>query len=112
VSAATAGRLALGLLTLARPASVPTLVRSPDRDDPWTLLAARVLGGRLVLHAVADLTFGRRTRWPGIVVELTHAASMLPVALRSQRHRRSATVSAVCATALACSDLLSMQESR
>ena len=70
------------------------MVGGPDRHDPATRLVARALGGRLVLQGCADLAFGRRIRAVDVFVDLSHAASMLPVAVRWPAHRRTALVSA------------------
>jgi hypothetical protein len=99
--AATVVRLGLGGVCLAAPVEVLALVGGPDRSDPRTALVTRVLGGRLVLQGIADLAWGRRTREAGVAVELTHAASMLPVAALWPAHRRTALWSAVAATATA-----------
>jgi hypothetical protein len=80
------------------------LAGGPDRDDPTTQVVARVLGGRLVVQAAADLALGRRTRGVDIVIDLTHAASMIAVALRWPEHRRSAVASAAVATSVAVLD--------
>ena len=104
---ATAARLVLGGACIAVPVPLLDLIGGPDRDDPTTQLVARVLGGRLVLQAGADVVLGRRTRGPGVVVELTHAASMLPAAVLWPTHRRTALVSAATATAIALLDLRS-----
>jgi hypothetical protein len=102
---ATAVRLVMGSIFVAAPGQVLAAIGAPDRDDPAVRLAARVLGGRLVLHGAADLAFGPGTRRLGIAVELAHAASMIPVAVRSEVHRRTALTSAGLATAIAALDL-------
>jgi hypothetical protein len=102
--AATLGRLVVGAGCLAAPGAVLGLVGGPDRDDPTTQLVARVLGVRMLLQAGADLVLGRRTRGVAVLVELTHAGSMLPVAARWPEHRRTALVSAATATTLALLD--------
>jgi hypothetical protein len=104
---ATVARLGLGGASLLAPDRVLGLVGGPDRDDETTLLVARVLGGRMVLQACSDLAFGRRTRALDVVVDLTHAASMLPAAVRWPAHRRTALVSAATATGIALLDLRS-----
>jgi hypothetical protein len=80
-------------------------VGGPDRRDQTTRQLARIFGARLVLQAVADLAFGRRTRRPGVVVELLHAGTMLPVAARRPLHRRTALTSAALAAGVASIDL-------
>lgn len=110
--AATAARLVLGGACLAAPGELLGLLRSPDHDDPTTQLVARVLGGRWVVQAAADLVWGRRTRGTGAVVELTHAASMLPAAALWPAHRRTALLSAAAASCLAALDLRGARASR
>ena len=105
VRSATATRLALGGLCLAMPTTVLRLLGSSDRDDPVVLRTARVLGARLVVQAGLDLTLGPRTRRADIVVDLTHATSMVPVALLWPRHRRTALASAAMASTVALLDL-------
>jgi len=80
--AATLARLAFGGACLVAPARVLDVVGGPDRHDPTVRLLARLLGGRWVLQGCGDLVLGRRSRVLGVVVDLTHAASMLPVAAR------------------------------
>ena len=103
--AATVARLAVGLPCLAAPGPVLAAIGGPDRTDRRTQLVTRVLGGRLVLQAVADVAVGRRTRIPDVLVDLTHAASMLPLAALRREHRRSALASAATATGIAALDL-------
>jgi hypothetical protein len=104
VSPATAVRLVLGAACLAAPRTVLRLIGGLDRDDGRTALAARILGVRMVAQAGAGLVFGARWRDVGIVVDLTHSATMLPVARRPE-HRRTAMVSAVAAMATAGLDV-------
>jgi hypothetical protein len=104
VRAATLVRLGLGGACLVVPSEVLGLVGGPDRDDRRTLLAARVLGGRLVLQGIADLAWGRRTRGVAVAVDLAHAASMLPIAHLWPAHRRTALVSAAAASLTALLD--------
>ncbi len=103
--AAPGARLGLGVGCLTSPRGVLAAVGSPDRDDPATQVVTRLLGVRLVLQATADLVVGRRTRALDVVVELTHAASMLPVAAHWPSHRRTALVSAIVAGGIAALDL-------
>jgi hypothetical protein len=105
VRPATLARFGLGSACLLAPDEVLDVVGGADRHDATTQIAARVLGGRLLLHAVADVALGRRTRGIGTVVELSHAASMLPVAARWPAHRRTALVSAMAASTIAILDL-------
>jgi hypothetical protein len=105
VRAASLARLALGTTCLAVPRGMLAAIGGPDRNDHTTHLVTRVLGGRLVLQAVLDLALGRRTRVPDVLVDLTHAASMLPAAALWRDHRRSALASAALATGIAVLDL-------
>ena len=57
-------------------------------------------------RALADLALGPRTRVPDIVIDVTHAATMVVVADRWPDHRRSAMVSAALATGTAALDLV------
>jgi hypothetical protein len=102
---ATAARFVTGTLCLAAPGAVLRAIGGPDRDDPVTGLVARVLGGRLLLQAAADPILGSRARGVGAAVDLSHAASMVPVAIHWQEHRRTALASAAVATAIAALDL-------
>lgn len=102
---ATAARVLLGGACLAAPDRVLALVGGPDRADRRTRKVAQVLGARLVLQAGLDLAFGARTRGVDVAVELSHAASMLPVAVIWPAHRRSALVSAGLATGMALLDI-------
>jgi hypothetical protein len=101
---ATVARLALGGVCLVDPARVLGVIGGRDRDDARTQLITRVLGGRLVVQATADLALGPRTRVPDVLVDGTHAASMVVAALRWPAHRRSALVSAALASAIALLD--------
>jgi hypothetical protein len=91
---------------MTSPGRVLAAVGGPDRDDPATQVVTRVLGARLVLQAATDLVVGRRIRGVEVAVDLTHAASMLPVAAHWPSHRRTATVSAVVAGGIAALDLV------
>lgn len=105
MSAATVGRLGLGSALLAAPGPALALAGGPDRHDDRVRMVSRVLGGRLVLQAAADVVLRGRLRRLGMAVELGHAASMLPVAALSARHRRTASVSALLATGLLLLDV-------
>jgi hypothetical protein len=111
VRAATLARLLLGTVCLARPAVALEAIGGPDQGDDATELVARVLGGRLVLQGLGDLALGRRLRRADLVIELTHAASMLPAAAAWPRHRRSALASAAVATTIGLLDLVSTPRS-
>jgi hypothetical protein len=97
-------RLLLGGGCLLAPGAVLTLVGGPDREDRHVRTIARILGGRLVAQAAADLALGSRTRKLDIAVDVTHAASMLAAAMRWPAHRRSALASAGFATVAAVLD--------
>jgi hypothetical protein len=106
---ATAARIGVGALCVVAPGRVLGAVRASDRDDRRVRRSAQVLGVRLLLQAGVDVASGRPHRDLDIVVELTHAATMLPVAMLSPAHRRSATVSAAVATGIAVLDLTHRQ---
>jgi hypothetical protein len=103
--AATVARVLVGGICLAAPGWVLETVGAPDHADPRVRVTARVLGVRLVGQAALDLARGGGTRRLDVVVELAHAASMLPVAAFWPDHRRSATVSAGIAAGIALLDL-------
>ena len=103
--AATVARLVLGGACLAAPETVLGAVGAPDHSDRRVQVIARILGLRLVLQAGLDAARGRSTRDLDVAVELTHAASMLPVAVIWPWHRRSASVSAALATGIAVLEL-------
>jgi hypothetical protein len=109
VRAAAAARLLLGGVCLGAPGVALDHVGGPDRDDPITLVVARILGARLVVQGLADLALGdrlgSRVRRVDITVDLAHAASMVPVMLRWPQHRRTAAVSALAAVTTAVLDL-------
>ncbi|HEX3223982.1 MAG TPA: hypothetical protein VHR35_15570 [Nocardioides sp.] len=102
---ATAARGLVGGACVLAPWALLATVGGPDRDDPRVAAVARVLGARLLLQAALDVAKGRRTRHLDAAVELSHAASMLPVAALWPLHRRSALVSAAVATGIAVLDL-------
>jgi hypothetical protein len=101
---ATAIRLGLGTACLADPGRVLGLIGGPDQGDAGTRLITRVLGGRFVAQGLADLAIGPRTRVPDVLVEVTHAASMVLAARHWPRHRRSALASAAVASTIALLD--------
>jgi hypothetical protein len=106
--AATLARLVLGAACLAAPEALLGAVGAPDSRDRRVHGIARVLGARLLLQAALDgvpAVGGRAVRDLDPAVELTHAASMVPVAAIWPRHRRSASVSAALATGIALLDL-------
>ena len=99
---ATATRVVLGTACLTAPDRVRAAVGGHDpRADP----VVRLLGARLALQAGADAVLGPRMREIDAAIELTHAASMLPVALGWPAHRRLALVSATVACGIAALDL-------
>jgi hypothetical protein len=102
---ATAARLLLGVACLAAPDRVLGLVGGPDRAERRTRRVTQALGTRLVTQAGFNLALGRPTRGLDAAVELTHAASMVPVAVIWPAHRRSALVSAGMAGGIALLDL-------
>jgi hypothetical protein len=69
-------------------------------------MIVRVLGGRLVVQAVAELAWGPRARVLNAGIDATHAASMIVAAWRWPQHRRSALVSAAVAAGTATLDLV------
>jgi len=90
-------RLALAGGCAAGPQVLRTL-GAPDADDTVTRIAARVLAVRYVVQGVLTLVApASPVNRVAPVVELVHAASMLPVAVVSARHRRSALCSAAAA---------------
>jgi hypothetical protein len=105
VRSATVARLGLGTVCAVAPGRVLAAVAGRDQDDPRVVAVTRVLGGRLLLQAGADLAFGPRTRTADVLVEVAHAASMLPAALIWPTHRRSALASAAGATSIALLDV-------
>lgn len=94
-------RLGLGAALVLAPDRVLHVVGAQDADETAVHGVARVLGGRYVLQGVVGHPRGR----VGAAVEVSHAASMVPFALRSPHHRRSALVSAGAAVAVALLDL-------
>ena len=103
--AATVVRGAIGAGCLLAPEVLLGAVGAPDQDDHRVQVIVRVLGARMVAQAALDLDRGRRTRGLDVVVELTHAASMLPAAAIWPAHRRTALLSAAAATTIAVLDL-------
>jgi hypothetical protein len=101
VRPATVARLVLGAALAGAPRRVLDLVGGPDAHEELTADVARVLGARMLVQAAADHLFGARVRRLGIAVDLAHAASMVPVAVRWPEHRRTAVVSATAAAGTA-----------
>lgn len=102
---ATAARLLLGSLCVARPARVLHAIGGPDSDDHTTQVVAQVLGTRLVLQGLGDLALGPRLRPVDITIELTHTLSMLAAAHHWPLHRRSALVSGTLAACIGALDI-------
>jgi hypothetical protein len=98
-------RLVLGTVCVAVPHRVLAAVGGPDQENPRATGIARVLGTRLLLQGGLDAALGPRTRRVDMAVELAHAASMVPAAWIWPTHRRSALVSAACATGISLLDL-------
>ena len=103
---ATAARLVLAGGCLTVPGRLLDAIGAPDRGAARTRVIVRVLGVRLLAQGVADLALGPRTRVPDIVIDATHAATMVAAAARWPAHRRSAMVSAALATGTAALDLV------
>jgi hypothetical protein len=100
-----------GTACLVSPRDVLAAVGGSDSIDDLTGIVTRVLGARLVAQAGLDLILGPSTRRLDVAVDLTHAASMLPLAVLSPRHRRTALFSAAVATTTAILSLLEPPES-
>jgi hypothetical protein len=67
----------------------------------------------MLLQAAAGLAVRRRwVRTADVVVEVTHATSMLGVAAVSRRHRRTALLAGALATVLALTDLRARRPGR
>ncbi len=89
-----------GTLLLLAPGAVGRLYagRPPDRLSVGVL---RVLGARQVVQAALTARPGRRALAAGAAVDLTHAASMVGLALVDRQRRRAGLADAGVATALA-----------
>ena len=98
MTAAGVARVGLGLVEVAAPCRLgaATLGHRPDRRERVVMrvLGARQLGQHVAAERGDDLLGGP-------VLDILHAASMLPVAVVSRRYRRSALTSAAVAAALA-----------
>jgi hypothetical protein len=103
---AAAARFLVGGACLLVPGSVLAAVGAPDQDDRTVRRITSALGARLVMQAGLDVARWRRAGALDVTIELTHAASMVPVAAIWPRHRRSATASAAVAVSIAVLDLL------
>ncbi len=99
--AANVARGALGAVALARPRTMAGVYGADPSARP-AVVAARVLGGRhLTEAAVLEASPTVRTRMVAAAVDLTHASSMVLLAVVSRRWRRPALVSASVAVACA-----------
>jgi len=102
----TVARLVVSAACLGVPGPLLRALAAPDHADPRVRTVTRILGLRLLAQAAVDLSRPGRSHGLDVGIELTHAASMLPVALHWPAHRRAASVSAVVATGIAVSDLV------
>jgi hypothetical protein len=99
-------RLVSGTAFLGAPALLLRSCGAPDHDDPLVHALARLLGLRLVVQALLDLARPGRSHGLDDALELSHAVSMLPVAVRWPNHRRAAGLSACVTTTIAVTDLV------
>jgi hypothetical protein len=97
-------RIAYGLAELTMPSTLSgaLLDRVPDKR---LRIALRILGARNVVQGVATLATRRRLGPLGGLVDLTHAASMVGLALVDAKRRRAALLSASTATLFAAGEL-------
>ncbi len=97
LAAATA---VLGAVMATRPAAVARWVSGPDDAPPPVIV--RVLGGRELLQGIAvGARPSRAVLGAGILVDTSHAISMVAAAWVFPQYRRSAAVSAAVAGASA-----------
>ncbi|HVE24476.1 MAG TPA: hypothetical protein VNC22_03690 [Sporichthya sp.] len=109
-------RLGLGLGTLTRPEVALRL--SGGRTQQHERTAIRILGARFIAQSVMGIAASRSQRRPpascerrpcvrelDVAIEVTHAATMLALAVASAKHRRLALVSAVTALGFSALDL-------
>lgn len=101
----------IGAAMATRPGTVGSWAAGPG--DPPPPAVVRVLGVREVLQgaAVAGRP-GRSVIGTGILVDVTHAATMVAAALLLPRYRRSATVSGALAGLSAVAGLLVLPRRR
>lgn len=94
-------RAAWGATLMVFPSRVLTTVHhSPT--DPVDIVVARVLGARQLVQGVVTASSpGPELAAAGIYTDLTHASSMMGVALFSRRRRRAAITEAAIALGLA-----------
>jgi len=76
-----------------------------DASAPIGRRTVRVLGGRQLVQAAAELFGGPVARTPAAVVDASHAVSCLGVAAVDRRWRRAALTDAVVAAGFVWSDL-------
>ncbi|KRE63724.1 hypothetical protein [Nostocoides sp. Soil756] len=100
VRAAGALGVAWGVALLARPEPLWRAVTGsgPDEID---VLAARALGVRQLVQGAAQAAAPTHLRGLFVTVDLLHAATMLPLAVRPGRRRRAAALSTAVALASA-----------
>mgnify|MGYP001545637667 CR=1 FL=1 len=105
-------RLVLGALLLAAPRGLlDRLARRPV--DVGERRVARLLGFRnLVQCAVVVRKHDRAWLLAGAVVDVTHALSMIALALARPRHRRLANASALTASAAAIAGIAATHEAQ
>jgi hypothetical protein len=84
---------------LVTPSSALSLLGG--QPDATSRSVARILGARHVLQAMVELTSWPRWRRIGSLVDATHAATALALAIADQRWRRPAGADAVIAATLA-----------
>ncbi len=109
MTASTAARALLGLVLVAWP---DTVLDALDESDPppLTRRAARALGVRHLLEAVALTVRPSPTRRFVASFDLLHGASMVGLAFGSRRYRRIAVLAASAAAVLGLSSVVPGQE--
>lgn len=96
-------RAAYGMCQLVAPALFAGRLLGLELDRR-TALVVRVLGGRHVTQAVLTVATGRRGHEVGAVVDLLHAASLVPLGAWSGQ-RRLAAADGTVAVCLAAAEL-------
>ena len=79
-------RIAYGGCLLAAPAMLPQRLLA-ERTDRTTRRVIRLLGVRHLVQGVGILALGAPARRLGIVADLIHLVSLLPIGAVSGRHR-------------------------
>lgn len=98
-------RLGLGALALGWPRTV--LQASGSADRPWPRRLTRVLGARYLVQSAAGLAVAdRRVLLADGAVELTHAASTVPIAMLVPDYRTLSLGSGALAVAFGTCDLI------